>query len=392
MKVLLIGSGAVASVISKLLISDETITQITCGTNDLESAKEFIPTSDKLRLTEINASKKEDIEKIGEGVDIVINASLPDFNEVIMEAALSVGINYLDLCSHLKDGKTAEQLKFQKRFEDKKLRAIINAGISPGVTNLLVAEAADKLDEVEEVKIRTIEEQKASELIFSWSPKVLLDELTANPLVYRDGKFDFLKPFAETDEYEFPEPFSNRKVVTIYGDEVATIPFFIKLKNIDYKATGTDVDFGKALSRLGLFSNEPINIDGVKVIPLQFFQKIAPSVPTPKEMIRLLAEGVIEEAYFAALTDIVGLEDGKRVRIRNLAIFPEIKKVQEIFPGATYISYPTGLAAYAFLKSFDLIKDYGVFPPEALERHIRKKVLLELENQGIVIEEEFSTV
>ena len=338
MKVLLVGSGAVASVISKLLISDETITQIICGTNNLESAKEFIPTSAKLRLIELNASKKEDVEKVGENSDVVINASLPDFNEIILEAAFSVGINYLDLCSHLKDGKTAEQLKFQKRFEDKKLKAIINAGISPGVTNLLVAEAADKLDEVEEVKIRTIEEQKASELIFSWSPKVLLDELTASPLVYRNGEFAFLKPFAETDEYVFPEPFSKRKVVIIYGDEIATIPLFIKLKNIDYKATGTDVDFGKALSRLGLFSNEPISVNGIKIIPLQFFQKIAPSVPNPKEMVRLLAEGVIEEAYFAALIDVVGLEDGKRVRIRNLAKFPEIKKVQKIFPGATYIA------------------------------------------------------
>lgn len=253
MKILLIGAGGVASVLSKLLAKTSYVSEIICGTVNLTQSKEFIFPHPKIKLITLDASKEEDIEKAAKEVDLIINASLPDFNEIILRAALSTGTNYLDLCSFLKDGKTAEQLKFDQAFKKSKLKAIIGAGVSPGISNLLVANAADKMNEVDEVKIRTIEEQKASELIFSWSPKVTLDELTAKPLVLENSEYRSIKPFDEPELFDFPQPYSKKRVMSISCDELATIPHYVKIKNMTYKATGTDIDFGNALSRLGLF-------------------------------------------------------------------------------------------------------------------------------------------
>ncbi len=405
MKVLIVGAGAVASVLSKQLSKDRHISEIVCASNDIKRAREFIgansrdmraksarkaaKAASKISIAELDASDKRQIANAARDFDLAINASLPNFNRNIMEASLKAGANYQDLCSWLRDCRHAEQLRLHKKFKRECLAGLINAGISPGITNLLAREAADKLDRVFEIKIRTIEEQKGSELVFAWSPEVTLDELTAKPLAYRNGRFVLLRQFGGLEEYNFPK-FGRKHAVNVYGDEISTIPHYIKTKNIDYKACGTDIEFSKALWRLGLFSKKPISVHGKKVVPLEFFKKISPKVPSPKKMLGLLKSGVIENAVFSAVVEATGSEQGKKIKIKNTALFPDLKEISKRAPGATYISYPTGIAAAAFSKVIPRIGEYGVFPPEALGAEARRDALVALEGSGIVIEEEFS--
>jgi len=347
MRVLLIGAGAVGSVISKLLSKEKSISEVICASNDLKRAKEFIDTKNSnVCLAKLDASNTNQVVKAAKGCDLIINASLPHFNEKIMTAALKVRVNYQDLCSRLKDLKTPEQLQFHKKFQKAKLVGLINAGIAPGITNLLAKEIADKLDKISEIKIRLIEDQKSSEFVFSWSPQVTLDELSARPLTYRNGRFQLLEPFGGTEEYDFPQPFGKRYAFNVYGDEISTIPRYIKVKRIDFKSSGTDIEFSKALYGLGLFSKKPFFLDGKKIIPLKFFSKIAPALPTPKEMIKLIESGIIENAVFASVVEGI--------------------------------------------KNIPKIDNYGVFPPEALSSDIRKEILIGLENKGIILDEQFS--
>lgn len=390
MKILLIGTGAVGSVLSRYLSRDNEVSEIICASKDTKCAKEFIDTGDKkIKLVSLNASNIEEIVSRAKGVNLIINASLPRFNENILEAALQVGTHYQDLASELADLKTAEQLKFHKRFQRAGLVALINTGVAPGITNLLAREAADKLDEVDEIHFRCIEEQRASEFIFAWSAETTLDDLTAPPLVYRSGKFVLTKPFKNPEEYEFPQPFGKRRAFSIYGDEVATIPLFIKVKNVDFKSSGADIEFSKALSRLGLFNKEPVVVEGKKIVPLEFFKKIAPKVPSPKKMKQLIKSGIIENAVFALVIEADGKEQNQSIKIKMSVSFPDLKEIHKTFPGATYISYPAGTAAYSFSKIIPQMKSRGVFPPEALDDRMRKIVMLTLESKGIIISQQF---
>lgn len=388
--VLLIGAGAVASVVSKHLAADKGVGEILCGSIDIKRAREFINSGNrKIKLMSLDASRKQQVAKAAKDVDIIINASLPNFNENIMEAALKVGADYQDLCSLLVDCKTPEQLKFHKRFKKEKIVGLINTGVSPGITNLLAKEAANKFDRVSEIKIRLVEEQKTSELIFAWSPTVTLDELTAPPLIYKNGRFRFVKPFEGNELCRFPAPFGKTETVSIYGDEVSTIPKFIKTKKVDYKSGGTDIELAKALYRLGLFNKKPVLLHGKKIVPIEFFSKIAPRVPSPKEMVKLFKDRVVKNASLMLSVEVVGTREGKKLKNRNLATFPDLKKILKIMPGATYISYPTGVSAAAFFKIIPGLDSYGVFPPEALDENSRRNILIELESNGAKIEEIF---
>lgn len=391
MTVLIVGAGAVASVISRHLARDRSISKIICASRDIKRARQFINTKErKLKLISLDASRVAEIIKAAKGVDLIINASLPAFNEHIMTAVLATRANYQDLASRLLDLKTVEQLKFHSRFKKAKLVGLINTGVAPGITNLLARGVADKLNTVSAIHFRLLEEQKASELIFAWSAETILDELTAPPLVYENGKFIFTKPFSDQEDYQFPSPFGKRQMFSIYGDEVATIPHYIKVRRVDFKSSGTDIELAKVLYRLGLFNKKSISFDGRQVIPVKFFSKLAPKVPTPEEMRRMIKSGVVENAIFIAVVEVEGKQGGRKITIKTSAIFPDLKEISKKFFGATYISYPTGTAAYAFAKIIPKIKSYGVFPPEALPAHLRKEVLLELESRGIIINESYS--
>ena len=86
------------------------------------------------------------------------------FNEIVLRAALRLRSHYLDLSSHLtKNPFKVEQFRYTTRFEEKNRAAAINAGVAPGLTNLLVKRAADMLDEVHSVPIRLYESSESED-------------------------------------------------------------------------------------------------------------------------------------------------------------------------------------------------------------------------------------
>ncbi len=367
MKVVIIGTGAVGSVIVSELTKEEAISEIICGAYDLNEAKKFISESDKVKIVKLDASNVHDIIKVVEGSRLIINASLPDFNENIMEAALAVGANYQDLCSHLKDFKTAEQLKYNERFIKAGLVGLINTGVAPGITNLLARRISDKFDELDDIKIRLIEDLDSKEPIMSWSPEVVLDELNSPPLTYRDSNFVLSKPFGDSENYDFPG-FGKRDLVNLYGDEVATIPLYLKLRNLDFKSGGSEIDIAVQLYNSGRLST----LSNIKV-------------PSPKEMDEMISNGLIKNAIFVSAVEGIGMKCNEKMSIKKTIIYPDLKQISKKLKGSTYIAYPTGIAAAAFAKIIPRISTFGVFPPEALNTEFQNAIISDLERQGISI-------
>ena len=376
MKILIIGTGAVASVISRLLSKEKTIERIVCASRNLNKARQFIVPRGKISLRQLDASKISDIVAAASGMNLIINASLSVYNEKILESALAAGVNYQDLCSHLADLKTPEQLKFHEPFRRAGLVGMINTGVSPGITNLLARNAVDRLERVDEIKIRTIEEQTADELVFSWSPKETFDEITAPPLIYDHGRYRFTKLFGDPEDFDFPAPFGTSRVISIYGDEISTLPRYIKVKKVTYKSCGSDLEAAKSL--YALVRSDP--------------KAKLPPLPTPGQMIRMIREGRIKNAFFLSVVDVVGKKTGRKVKIRSVAKYPDIKQISRIIPGATYLSYPTGSAAAAFTSCFSKIKTGGIYPPEALPAAIRRDILHRLKFSGAILQNRVSVI
>src|SRR5713101_7985919 len=77
-----------------------------------------------------------------------------------------------------------------RRFLGKKSRAaVITAGVSPGLMNLLAKRGAEMLDSVEAIHIRLYESSQSDDPVSQWSPEESFNEATSRPRVYRAGRF-----------------------------------------------------------------------------------------------------------------------------------------------------------------------------------------------------------
>jgi saccharopine dehydrogenase-like NADP-dependent oxidoreductase len=385
MKILVLGHGAVGSVLAKLLEKEDEVSEVVSADLSFKEEKKI----GKIRQMPLNLKEKPQLARIlkKHRPDVVINASPPRFNQDILEACAKEGANYLDMAAwwDINPDKNAvspykiEQFDFDTQFREKNSLGLIEAGVSPGMTNLFVRECADEFDELEDVKIRLIDYSGTDKFHVAWSKEALLDEISSKPLVYRDGKFKIVEPFTGVEDYEFPAPYGKRKVGLICQDEIGTIPFFIKLKNIDIKDYNDQADIHKFLHELGLVSQEKIKFGDIMISPFEFVNKVLPDISFNND------DPQFDEAQFAFAVEAGGKIKGKKRVIRYFVMFPKQKDINKLGLNANFVSYPTALSAKIFAMIMPKLKLKGIIPPEALDNEIRKFVLAELDRTKHVI-------
>jgi saccharopine dehydrogenase-like NADP-dependent oxidoreductase len=136
MRIFVLGVGATGSLLAQLLVRQGH--QVVCGDRDVARAKGFLGKRNGIEVREVNARNIWGIVRAARGSQLIVNASAAVFNEIVLRAALRLRAHYLDMASHLtRNPFKAEQLRYSKRFEQKHRVAVINAGVAPGLTNLL---------------------------------------------------------------------------------------------------------------------------------------------------------------------------------------------------------------------------------------------------------------
>lgn len=391
MKVVVIGIGAVGSVLAKFLSSDKNVESVVCADLNLDRAKKFLNfKSNKVKLVEVDANNMKSLISVTNGCDLIINTSLPRFNENIMKAALEVKSNYQDLCSHLDSDSFPEQFKLNEQFKKMGLVALINTGMAPGITNILAKDTANLFDEIDIIKVRTLQNQIAITPIFALSPEIIMEESLEPAIKFENGNFVRVKQFSEFEDFEF-YPGYLRFVYSVYGDEVSTLSRNLKAKNINFMAGGTDIESSKAMFDLGLFSTDPIKVNSVEIVPFEFLSQIPIDIPTPSEMSDLIKSGAFKDSEMRLAVEVSGKRFGVKIKAKSMLKFHSAKEINLKFEGANYISFPTGLAAYCFSKVLISMVNKGVFAPESLPDDLISSVLTSLISHGVSIERSISS-
>jgi saccharopine dehydrogenase (NAD+, L-lysine-forming) len=376
MRIFVLGAGATGSLLAQLL--ERQGHTVWCGDRDLQRAHHFLGKSSSIAITDVNARNLHGIVRAARGCQLIINAAASVFNQIVMRAALRLRVHYLDLSSHLTQNPfKAEQLAFAKRFQEKNRLALINTGAAPGLTNLLVKRAAEMLDVVETVQIRLYESSESDDPISQWSPEGSFDEAISNPRVYRAGKFLMEKRFAELEKFRFPDPVGNANVVLAAQDEVATLPHFIPMQNLDVKIGGNEFDRLRRWYKQGKLSKS-------RGIVRQRF----PQTLSPRKIASLIRQGILQNARFAAVVLAEGVKrrskKEQRLLIRTDCIFPTLYQIRQQGLYTTPVAYATAHVAALFVKF--LPRDMaGVFPPEALPVETRRAIIAGIRKHSVRI-------
>jgi saccharopine dehydrogenase-like NADP-dependent oxidoreductase len=214
------------------------------------------------------------------GCDVCLNATLPYFNEGIMEACLAAGCHYTDMGGLFHWAK--KQLEMHDRFAAAGLTAVCGSGSAPGIVNVMARYAALRLDTVEWVRIR----DGIVNFAPSWAPLVppysldtLLNEFMMDPWIFKDGDWRQMTPFSGAEVIDFPEPVGTQTCFYTIHSEPRTIPVSFRDKGI------REVSFQLSLPRafedklrfaveLGLAGKEPVEVGGVEVVPRALLMRL----------------------------------------------------------------------------------------------------------------------
>jgi saccharopine dehydrogenase (NAD+, L-lysine-forming) len=370
MRIFVLGAGATGSYLAHLLTRQGH--QVTCGDRDLDRARRFLGKKSTIPAVQVNARNHWGIVRAARGSQLLVNASASVFNEIVLRAALRIRAHYIDLSAHLmRNPFKAEQLRFDERFQKKNRVGVITTGAAPGLTNLLVARAAAMMDAVDAVHIRLYESIESDDPISQWSAEASFDEAISLPRIVRSGRFRYGKRFGEPEKFRFLPPIGETTVVLAAQDEVGTVPYFLKLKDMDVKIGGNEIDRLRRWYRQGKLSKSR------GLVASRF-----PKTPSPRQVARMIRQGKLQNARFAAAVIVRGKKQDRSMEVRYDATFPSLYQIRQRGLALSPISYATAHMASLFIKHFPR-ESAGVFPPGAIPLENRQAIFKDLKSRGI---------
>jgi saccharopine dehydrogenase-like NADP-dependent oxidoreductase len=144
-------------------------------------------------------------------------------------------------------------------------------GMTPGITNLMAKHAADQLDQVDSVRcshgaFRPIAFSEA----IAETTRIEYDPNLTSRVVFEDGEFVQVPPFARPRMIELPEPYGTHEQYIIPHPEPLTLSKSLAEKSVRLvEARGTwpprNMALLKALYAWGIMDNASVSLNGMEV-------------------------------------------------------------------------------------------------------------------------------
>jgi saccharopine dehydrogenase (NAD+, L-lysine-forming) len=357
------GAGAMGSSLVSKFNSLDCIDEIIVADRRINMARRLAHKfSEKVSAEPTDASNENSISTITRKADLAI-ALVPRTSDTlnIMRACIDDGAHYMDLgpgtyCIF-------EMLKHTDSFRDSGLLALPCCGADPGISNVLAKHLSTKLDTVQGIKIRdgAFVNKKGTKFSFTYSPQTFLRESSTHAIIYENGTFRRTQPLSREEDFEFPPPVGKQKVYLVEHEEPLTIPRFLgkKVGYVDFKlaVTRDTYDAVKALLKLGLLSEEPVQVNGTKVVPLSV---TLATLPPP------LVSGEID-GYECLVVQAIGVSAGKKVTVTASVYMTHKDALSKHKQNATAFLTTTPPAVIVEMLAKGEISDRGVILPEMMD-------------------------
>jgi len=273
------GAGAVGSIATKTLASSGVFSDIVVADMNVAAARKVVKEATGAKLTAVafDAESPNSIKKAVSGSAVVLNCVGPfyKYGPVILQAVIEAGINYVDICDDF--DATEALLAMDEEARKAGVSALIGMGSSPGVANVLVKFCADSLlDEVEAVDI--YHAHGGEKVEGAGVVKHRIHSMKMDIPMFLGGMFTTVRLFEESGRaLEEDTQFQNVGVYRVYAyphPETITLPQYLKgvkrVTNLGLVLPPAYAELIKGMVRLGITDEKPIEVQGQKVIPLEF--------------------------------------------------------------------------------------------------------------------------
>jgi len=373
MNVLVLGAGLIGSPIAIDLAQESAFSVTVLDSN--KKRLEKIP--DELRVKKIlldvtSERFKEELRNF----DIILNA-LPGFlGFKVLKTIIEEGKNVVDISFFQENPFELDELA-----KNKNVTAIVDCGVAPGMSNMLVGYVNSQLDCLENVFIYVGGLPVVREFPFEYkavfSPVDVIEEYVRPAFHIENGRKIIRPALSEVEYLTFPQIGTLEAFNT---DGLRTLAVTLKATNMKEKTLRYPGHAEKMLMlrEAGFFNNKFIEFSGVKIRPVDFTVKILNS----------LLELKPEDRDFTVMRVIVeGLKAQKKYRYTyNLIDYYDEKT------NTHSMARTTGYTATMVLRLLKngLFNRKGICPPEFIgqEKNCIDFILKGLKNRGINYQEE----
>ncbi len=254
-----------------------------------------------------------------------------------------------------------------------------DAGVAPGISNLIVGRFAAELDHVTDVKIYVggIPDKPVEPLGYklTFSSESLVDEYVNTARIVESGKIVEKEALSGIEYFEFEG--INHKLEAFYTDGLRTLLKTIKADNMSEKTVryAGHSQKVKLLRDLGLFDSEARILDTIKIKPRSLIEKLFDE--------KLIFPG-IGDILLLTVT-VSGTKKGT-VKNQSARLLYSVKANKEYTAMSMTTGCPASIIAQLLEEGF--LNVHGLVPPELIgkEKRYFDEIIKRLGDRGIKID------
>jgi len=374
-RVLVLGCGKMGSAIATDMAQSDEVSRVVLGDFDEKKTEQLATKleSDKVSGQRVDVMNQQTTKEIMKNFDIIMSALPYTISAQASKVAVEAGVHLVDLSLE------EQQWELDTPAKEAGVTLVPDCGVAPGLANILAGYGASLMDEAEDIHIVCggIPQKPVLPLGYRivFSTQGLVDMYCEKSRIVRNGKIVEVDTLSGLEKVEFP---GVGELEAFYTDGLSTLLRTMngKVRNMDEKTARWPGHAKKieAFRNTGFFNTEPIEVDGVKVVP----RKVAVSILD--NALRL--DG--EEDVTVLRVDVTGKKDGNSVEY-SFVMVDFFDKQRRVTSMARTTGYTAAIVGRMVARGD--IQERGVVPPEIALAGKFERFTSELTDRGIRIQE-----
>ena len=381
MKILVLGMGLMGPTIAKDCVEANGVIKVTGCDIDIEKLKEALvyvnhPNFDVEELSVLD--HKKIVQKMKD-YDLVINGTAAKFSLNVLKAAMEAKVNIVDLAG----GGYPQEGELYEMVKESGIIAIPGCGVDPGLIDVLSGQAINNMDQAESVMFACGGLPKDPEPPLDY--KIVFGG-TRMPV--RPGNVPMIEEgeLVEMDRYSEVEPIfvDGLDPMEAFTDGYPSSLLKLCLEKGVNSFRGKTIRYSGFVSKLmflkdlGLIDEEPVEVDGVKVVPRELFHTVIYPIVKFDPI-----EG--DRDLTVLLVRVEGIKGGNDIVIEYdmVDFYDEVKNITSMAKTTGYTA-----AIIARMLGEGLIKEKGIlWPVRAIKGELVDKLLSDLRKRGVEVTE-----
>ena len=370
-KAVILGGGMIGSVMAMDLAQDPSF-EVTVADAEQESL-DGMARRWGARTLRADLSDPGAVHRLASGFDLVLGALPSVFGLASLRAVIESGRPYVDI-SFMPENA----LELDGLAKARGVTAVVDCGVAPGTSNLMVGYAAAQLDQCDNLEIYVgglpAERRWPFEYKAGFAPSDVIEEYTRPARLVEHGQVVVREALSEPQLLDFPE-IGTLEAFNTDGLRSLILTMkapFMKEKTLRYPG---HIALMRAFRETGFFSKEPIAVGGQMVRPLE----VTAALLFPKWT---FAEGEADLTVLRVLVE--GRKDGRRLRY-VWDLLDRYDPASGLRSMSRTTAFPAVLVAR--LLADGRFRRPGVHPPEVLgaEPGLLDGILGQLKARGVSV-------